>query len=100
MEIICPSCNKANRTDACERCGCELATLFQIRHAAAAQLSAAARHLRASSPAEAGEAALQAWELHHTPEAARLGFLAGVARGDFEVALQWLQRSVPAEPDA
>ena len=40
-----------------------------------------------------GEAALQAWELHHTPEAARVGFLAGVARGDFDVALQWLQRT-------
>jgi hypothetical protein len=96
MEIICPSCNKANRSDVCERCGCELATLFQIRHAAAAQLSSAAQHLRTSSPREAGEAALQAWELHHTPEAAHLGFLAAVARGDVKVALQWLQRTAPA----
>jgi hypothetical protein len=96
MEIICPSCSKANAADPCPRCGCELGALFSVRQAAAEQLATAARHLRATSPAEAAEAALQAWELHHTPEAARLGFLAAVAEGEFEIATQWLQRSAPA----
>jgi hypothetical protein len=93
MEIVCPSCSKVNESDPCSRCGCELGALFQIGRAAAVQLATAARHLRENSPAEAGEAALQAWEFHHTPEAARLGFLAGLASGDFAVALQWLQRT-------
>jgi hypothetical protein len=93
MEIVCPSCNKANESDPCQRCGCELGPLFALRHAAAVQLSTAAQHLRNGSPAEAGEAALRAWELHHSADAARLGFLANLARGDFAVASEWLQRS-------
>jgi hypothetical protein len=92
MEIVCPSCNKANAGDPCARCGCELASLFAVREAAAVELATAAQHLRHSSPSAAAEAALRAWELHHTPEAACLGFLAGIAGGNFGVAAEWLVR--------
>jgi hypothetical protein len=98
MEIVCPSCNKANETDPCVRCGCELGALFRIRGAAAAQLATGAQRLRDGSPREAAEAALQAWELHHTPAAARLGFLAALAGDDFAAAAAWLRRtSAPAD---
>lgn len=93
MEILCPSCNKANQSDPCQRCGCELTALFAVSQAAVAELRTAAHCLRTQSPEAAHEAAVRSWELRHTPEAARLGFLASLALEDFATAGYWLQRS-------
>jgi hypothetical protein len=94
MEIVCPSCGKANRTTPCVRCGCELSPLFAVCHAAEEELRAAGKCMRSGSAEEACGHAAHSWELHHTTEAARLAFLASVALGDFALGRLWHRRSV------
>ena len=92
MEITCPSCKKLNRSDPCQRCGCELESLFAIRRAAISELAHGLRFLEKKDFESAGDAAARSWQLLHTPEAARVGFLASMGTGDSAAALSWLQR--------
>src|SRR5208282_946616 len=93
MEIICPSCGKANEATPCRRCGCELSQLFAVCGAAEVELRIAAKCLRSGNVAEAREHAAHSWELHHSSEAARLAFLACIALEDFARSRHWHRRA-------
>ena len=94
MAIPCPACNKADQTAvACTRCGCDLSQLHAIVEAAADRLAAAQTALGAANWRGALAAAERSWELLHSAEAARLGFLAAGALGDTGRALQWHRRA-------
>jgi hypothetical protein len=89
MEIVCPSCGKANQADPCSRCGCELSPLFAIYHAAEAEVRIATKCLRCGSLEEARGHAMRSWELHQNPKAARLVFFASLGLNDFAGASHW-----------
>jgi len=92
MEIVCPSCGKANQSTPCGRCGCDLSPLFAVYGAAEFELRVAGKCLRSGNLDEAREHAAKSWELRHSPEAARLAFLACIALDDFASARLWRQR--------
>ncbi len=94
MEIKCPSCNKANSDAAqCIRCGCELEGLIAITLAARRETAIGAECLKEGKPAQALNHAARSWMLKKSPEAAKLGFLAGVGEKKFEEALIWRERA-------
>jgi hypothetical protein len=94
MEIVCPSCGKANHSNPCGRCGCELLPLFAVYRAAEVELSVAGKCLRSGNIDEAREHAARSWELHHSSEAARLAFLACIVLEDFAWGRLWHHRAV------
>src|SRR6516162_505971 len=94
MEIVCPSCGKANGVSPCRRCGCDLSSLFAIDGAAGVELATAGKFLRTGNAGDARKHAARSWQLRHTPESARLAFIACVALGDFATARIWHQRAV------
>jgi hypothetical protein len=94
MDIVCPSCGKANQSSPCRRCGCELSPLFLICRAAEAEVRAAGQCLRSGEINDARAHAEHSWELHHSAEAARLAFLACIALNDFARGRLWYQRAV------
>jgi hypothetical protein len=94
MEIVCPSCGKANEMSPCRRCGCDLSSLFAIDAAAGIELVAAGRCLRTANASDARKHATRSWQLRHAPGAARLAFIACVVLGDFAGARIWRQRAV------
>jgi hypothetical protein len=94
MEIVCPSCGKANQSTPCLRCGCELSQLFAVCRAAEFELRIAGKCLRFGNVDEAREHAAHSWELHHSAEAARLAFLACIALGDFARSRLWHRSAV------
>lgn len=93
MEILCPSCNKANTTELCQRCGCDLSQLMACAESARLALETAVRALSEDSAQTANEAAVKSWDLRHTKEAARLAFISSLAMGDPDTAVEWLRRS-------
>lgn len=94
MALPCPACNKADQTAAaCTRCGCDLSQLHAIVAAAADRLAAAQVALGAADWPAALAGAEQSWQLVHSTEAARLGFLAAGAQGDTVRTLQWHRRA-------
>jgi hypothetical protein len=97
MEIVCPSCGKANQSTPCRRCGCELSPLFGVYRAAEMELRVAGKCLRSGKIEEARERAAHSWELRHTSEAARLAFLACIALDDLSWVLLWRRRAVASE---
>jgi hypothetical protein len=94
MEIVCPSCGKANESTSCRRCGSELSQLFAVFRAAEIELNVAGTCLRFGSADQAREHAAHSWELHHTSEAARLAFLSCIALEDFARCRLWYQRAI------
>jgi hypothetical protein len=94
MDITCPSCGKANQSTPCLRCGADLSPLFAVCRAALGELSVAGKCLRSGQVEEAYSHATQSWELYQTPEAARLAFLACLARDDFAWSRIWYHRVV------
>jgi hypothetical protein len=94
MEIVCPSCGKANESTPCRRCGCELSSLFAVYRAAEVELRVAGKYLRSGNVNEARKHAARSWELHHTSEAARVAFLACIALDDFGWGRLWRHRAV------
>src|SRR6516162_2599681 len=94
MEIICPSCGKANDSPACRRCGCELSALFAIDCAARIELAMGGKCLRCGNALDARNHAARSWQLRHTLGAARLAFLACTALADFASAWLWHCRAV------
>jgi len=98
VPIACPACNKANQTEAaCQRCGCDLARLHEIRAAAVACLGGATAALADGDWTAALSAAARSWRLRHTAESARIAFLAAAAAGDTARTLHWRQRATDGE---
>ena len=94
MAITCPACNKANQTTAaCARCGCDLSSLQAVVAAATAHLGDALSALRSGDWSAALAGAEASWQLCHSTDAARLGFLAASALRQTAEALHWHERS-------
>ncbi len=99
MTITCPACGKANPEEpACARCGCDLTELRAVLTAAAHALETAKACLRAANWAAALDWTEASWQLHHTVETARLGFLAAGGAGDIASALLWQRRTDEDRP--
>jgi hypothetical protein len=98
MDITCPSCGKANLSTPCLRCSADLSPLFAVCRAALVELNVAGKCLRSGHVEEAYSHATKSWELYHTPEAARLAFLACLARDDFALSRIWHHRAVTLRP--
>src|SRR5271165_4257740 len=92
MEIVCPSCSRANQSTLCGRCGCELSSLFALSRAAEVELRVAGKCLCAGNVAEAREHAARSWQLHHSSEAAHVAFLACIALEDSAWGRIWHHR--------
>jgi len=95
VAIACPACGKENgeaETGACARCGCDLRRLRAVSRCADERLAQAAERLRARDWPGALRRAEESWRLRHTPEAARLAFLAAAASGATRKAALWLAR--------
>jgi hypothetical protein len=98
MPLTCPACGKSHQTAAaCPRCGCDLSRLHAIVAAAAARLRAAVTAIADRDWPSALASAEQSWRLCHSPEAARLAFLAAGAQGDTGRALAWRDRALALE---
>jgi hypothetical protein len=90
MVVTCPACNKGEQAaSACARCGCDLSALHAVLEAAAASLADARAACECCDWGQALTCAERAWQLRHTPEAARLAFLAAAALGQTPCALRW-----------
>ena len=95
MTIYCPSCGKPvspDSTERCPRCGCEVAILGQIIHAAHDSLQLALLALREGRDRDAHDFAYEAWALRHTLETAAAGLLAAVALREPVEISRWLRR--------
>jgi hypothetical protein len=95
MTIYCPSCGKPvspDVTERCPRCGCEVAILGQIIHAAHDSLQLALLALREGRDRDAHDFAYEAWALRHTLETAAAGLLAAVALREPVEISRWLRR--------
>jgi hypothetical protein len=102
VQLRCPACGKENIAgpgDACRRCGCDLGRICEVRQAAAHSLQAAARLLRGGNWEAALGAAERSWRLRHSPEAARLAFLAAAALGNTSGAEGWSDAARRLEDD-
>ncbi len=94
MEIHCPSCKKVNVDAAtCTRCGCELQALQAIAQAAGYDITLGKNALLAGDFQDALEHAGRSWHLKHSPEAAKLAFLANVCATNYHEALLWYHRA-------
>ena len=95
MTIRCPSCGKPahpEEAERCSRCGCEVAILGRILHAAHDSLQLALLALREGRDLDAHDYAYEAWALRNTRETAAVGLLAAVAlKEPIEIA-RWLRR--------
>ncbi|MGR3218626.1 MAG: hypothetical protein ACUZ8H_02260 [Candidatus Anammoxibacter sp.] len=100
MEIKCPSCRKLNRFDEseagnrqCRRCGGDLARLYLVARAAEHKINESKRFLLEKKPDTAMTLAEESWQLKHSTEAAKLAFLASVAKKNYTPAFSWYLRS-------
>ena len=99
MEIKCPSCRKLNRLDEsepdnrqCKRCGGDLARLYMVARAAGYKLDESKIFLSKMKPETALTLAEESWQLKHSTEAAKLAFLALVAKKNYTPAFAWYLR--------
>jgi hypothetical protein len=93
MELQCPNCAKITTASECPRCGSDLSRLFALQQTAADEIRLAAALLRAARSATAYSHATRSWERRHSPEAAKLAFLAALTSGDFQSATGWHVRA-------
>jgi hypothetical protein len=97
VPLTCPACNKAGQTEAaCQRCGCDLSRLHTISATAAVRLEDARAALEEFDWSAAQARAAESWRLRHSPEAARLAFLAAVGSGETAATLRWRRRALAA----
>lgn len=92
MEIICPACRKVNHDlTQCQRCHTDLTALLQIRSCADRALQDSALYLKQSDGPNALAQAELAWHYKHSPQAARMAFMACLLLGQFTAATSWYQ---------
>jgi hypothetical protein len=93
MDLQCPNCAKIGPAFECSRCGADLSALFALKRTAVDEIHCAAALLRAARPAAAHTLASRSWQRRHSPEAAKLAFLASLASADFASATDWFVRA-------
>ena len=77
----------------CSRCGCELHALLAIAHAAGYEILRSKNTLIAGNFQDAIEYARRSWFLKHSPEAAKLAFMANVCAKNYHDAITWYYRA-------
>ena len=95
MQITCPACGKAAVSTAvhsCDRCGCDLSTLREIRRAANALLGEAKSALAGGDGLAALAFATRSWTLVHRPVTAHVGCLAAAVLEDPASLARWRRR--------
>ncbi|MFP4031618.1 MAG: hypothetical protein ACLFPR_09400 [Desulfococcaceae bacterium] len=93
-EIPCPACRKRiPENPECPRCGADVRALREILEAAARYLEFGRDRLKRKAGNDALSAAEAAWDLRHTPEAARLAFMACLQLRQWDGAAQWYGRA-------
>ena len=99
MVVTCPACNKGDQTaPVCARCGCDLSALRAVLGAAGLSLAEARAAFERCDWEAALRAAERAWHLRHTPEAARLAFLAATALAQTPRAVHWHHLATTTDP--
>lgn len=104
VRIVCPACGKKAASDlaaidavlavlACDRCGCDLSALRDIRLAAAANLRLAKSALERREWDEALGFAARSWTLARGEASVAAACLAAAARGDAATLNRWQRRS-------
>ena len=95
MEIVCPACNKRNKTEMqCIRCGADLVALMQTRRSARQALKTGTQYLKQCDGRNALHQAEIAWRLKNSAAAARLAFLACLSLQRFRSATRWCERAL------
>ena len=90
----CPACHKSDLTsDACPRCGCDLARLHKVDRAATMHLRQALECLESLHWPGALSHASNSWALRHSAPAARIAFLAAAAMGAAGQMTRWRRRA-------
>jgi hypothetical protein len=93
-EISCPACRKRIPEEPdCPRCGADVRALREILETASRYLTMGRERLRRRAGREALEAAETAWDLRHTPEAAKLAFFACLQLRRWDGATRWYGRA-------
>lgn len=95
MQIICPACGKIALSavvHTCDRCGCDLSTLRDIRLAANALLREAKFALADGDGHDALAYATRSWTLVHSAVTASVACLAAAALGDPALLARWRRR--------
>ena len=95
MTIHCPSCGKPvvpETNERCPRCGCEVAILGRILHAAHDSLQLALLALREGRDRDAHDFACESWGLRRTRAASAAGLIAAtIMRDPIEIS-RWIRR--------
>ncbi len=91
MEILCPACKKKSNINEkiCQRCSTDLNVLITIRSASHDYLEQSRKFILAEDGEMALNAAQNAWNLVHTPQAAKQAFLASLFLKRFDLATYW-----------
>jgi hypothetical protein len=98
MKIDCPICRKANASEIqCRRCGEDLLPFIHILRCADTALRHGAEYLQTGDGPNALRQAEIAWNLKHTPAAARLAFMACLLQQRFSMATLWYRMETDLE---
>ncbi len=95
MQINCPACGKSVVSAAvhtCDRCGCDLSTLRDIRLAAIALLREAKLALADGDGHDALAYATRSWTLVHSAVTANVACLAAAVLGEPALLARWRRR--------
>ena len=95
MQILCPACGKIAVSAAvptCDRCGCDLSMLRDIRLAANALLREAKFALADGDGQDALAYATRSWTLVHSAVTANVACLAAAVLGDSALLARWRRR--------
>ena len=93
MDLKCPNCAKIAPAFECPRCGADLSALFALQQTAADEIQRAAALIRAARPTAAYSLASRSWHRRHSPEAAKLAFIAALTTADLPSASDWYVRA-------
>ena len=95
MRILCPSCGRKVSpalSSHCGACGCEIAVLGQILHAAHDSLLLAMLALREGRDRDAHDFAHESWALRHDRTSAAAGLIAATMLRDPIEISRWIRR--------
>lgn len=95
MKLPCPSCGRKvspAMSSHCGGCGCEIAVLGQIVHAAHDSLLLAILALREGRDRDAHDFACESWALYHDRASAAAGLIASTMLRDPIEISRWIRR--------
>ena len=93
VELKCPNCAKIAPAFECPRCGADLSALFVLQQTAADEIQRAAALGRVARPTVVSSLASRFWHRRHSPEAAKLAFIAALTTANLPSASDWFVRA-------